>query len=164
MNVILIGMPGVGKSTVGVVLAKRLRYKFMDSDLVIQDTEGKLLHELIEEQGIEGFIATEDRINSGINVDKTVLATGGSAIYGEKAMKHFAAIGKIVYLYLPLDELKERLGDLNERGVVIRNGQTLEDLMAEREPLYEKYSMTKIDCTGKQIREIVAEIADCMDI
>lgn len=159
MNIILIGMPGVGKSTVGVVLAKRMGFKFMDSDLVIQDTEGKLLHEIIEEKGIEGFIETEDRINAGINVDKTVLATGGSAIYGENAMKHFSEIGKIVYLYLPYEDLKDRLGDLNERGVVIRHGQTLEDLMEERTPLYEKYSMIKIDCTNKAIREIVAEIA-----
>ena len=159
MNIILIGMPGVGKSTVGVVLAKKLGYKFMDSDLVIQDVEGKLLHEIIEEVGVDGFLKVEDRVNASINVDQTVLATGGSAVYGEMAMKHLSENGIMVYLHLPIEELKDRLGDLNERGVAMKNGNTLEELMEEREPLYEKYSTIKIDCANKQIREIVEEIA-----
>ena len=163
MNIILIGMPGVGKRTVGVELAKKLGLQFMDSDLVIQEKERKLLHEIIDAKGLEGFLALEDEINARIQLEQTVLATGGSAIYGEHAMEHFAQCGKIVYLYLPYEELAERLGDLNERGVAIKNGQTLYDLMEERQPLYEKYAMVKIDCSHKQIREIVVEIAEKID-
>lgn len=158
-NIILIGMPGVGKSTVGVVLAKHMGYQFLDSDLVIQEREGKLLHELISENGVKGFLAIEDRINISIETDKAVIATGGSAVYGKKAMEHFQDIGRVVYLSLPYEELEERLGDLNERGVVLQPGQTLRQLFEERKPLYEKYGEIVINCRGKQIREIVAEIA-----
>lgn len=160
MNIILIGMPSVGKSTVGVVLAKKLGLQFMDSDLVIQEKEGKLLYEIITQKGLEGFLAVEDEINAKIQLNQTVLATGGSAVYGEHAMEHLAKCGTIVYLHLPYEELAERLGDLNERGVAIKGGQTLYDLMEERRPLYEKYAKVKIDCSHKQIREIVAEIAE----
>lgn len=159
-NIILIGMPGVGKSTVGVVLAKKMGYQFVDSDLIIQKKEKRLLHEIIEQEGIDGFIEIEDRINAQIEMEHTVLATGGSAVYGEHAMKHFAECGTIVYLSLPYEELCDRLGDLNERGVVIQNGQTLLDLYQERIPLYEKYSMITVDCHHKQIREIVNEITE----
>lgn len=159
-NIILIGMPGVGKSTVGVVLAKHLGYHFMDSDLVIQEQEGKLLHEIISECGTEGFLAIEERINAAIEAEDTVIATGGSAVYGIKAMEHFRRIGLIVYLSLPYEELEERLGDLNERGVALKPGQTLKDLLDERKPLYETYGQIKIDCKGKQIREIVADIVE----
>lgn len=161
-NIILIGMPGVGKSTVGVVLAKKLGYQYVDSDLIIQEKEKRLLHEIIEQEGIDGFIEIEDRINAQIDIKNTVLATGGSAVYGEKAMKHFAECGTVVYLSLPYEELCDRLGDLNERGVVIQNGQSLLDLYQERVPLYEKYSMITVDCHHKQIREIVNEITKCM--
>ncbi|MCI6714145.1 MAG: shikimate kinase, partial [Lachnospiraceae bacterium] len=111
-NVVLIGMPGVGKSTVGVVLAKRLGYAFMDSDLVIQNKEGRLLHEIIAEKGVEGFWQTEEEINVSIETDYTVIATGGSVIYGSRAMEHFKQIGIIVYLKLSLEAITERLGDL----------------------------------------------------
>lgn len=159
-NIILIGMPGVGKSTVGVVLAKHMGYQFMDSDLIIQERQGKLLHEIIRENGTKGFLAIEDRINASIETDKAVIATGGSAVYGQKAMAHFGKIGRIVYLYLPYEELEERLGDLNERGVVLQPDQTLKQLFEERKPLYEKYGEIVIDCREKQIREIVSEIAE----
>ncbi len=158
-NVILIGMPGVGKSTIGVVLAKNMGYRFLDSDLVIQEQEGKLLHEIIEENGTDGFLAIENRINASIETDKAVIATGGSAVYGEKAMKHFKEIGVVIYLKLPYEELVERLGDLHQRGVALKAGQSLQDLLDERTPLYEKYADVTIDCNGKQIREIVVEIA-----
>lgn len=159
-NVILIGMPGVGKSSIGVVLAKNMGYRFLDSDLVIQETEGKLLHELIEENGTEGFLAIEDRINASIETEKAVIATGGSAVYGAKAMEHFREMGTIVYLYLPYKELAERLGDLHQRGVALRAGQTLQELLEERTPLYEKYAEMTVDCSNKPIREIVAEITE----
>lgn len=158
-NVILIGMPGAGKSTVGVVLAKKLGYRFLDSDLVIQEKCGKLLHQLIEERGEAGFLMLENEINGDIRGDKMVVATGGSAVYGKEAMAHFKEIGRIVYLRLPYEELKERLGDLHERGVVIREGSTLKDLYEERILLYEKYADLTIDCGGRDIRSIVEEIA-----
>lgn len=161
-NVILIGMPGSGKSTVGVVLAKRLGYRFVDSDLVIQEQEGKLLHEIISEQGQEGFLKVENRINAGIQGEKMVLATGGSAIYGPDAMEHFQQLGTIVYLKLSCDSIAERLGDLHERGVVLPDGFTLQDLYEQRIPLYEKYAMVTIDCENQIIRDIVKQIEEAL--
>lgn len=160
-NIILTGMPGAGKSTVGVVLAKRLGYCFTDSDLVIQAETGKLLYQLIEELGEAGFLALENKMNVSIERENTVIATGGSAVYGEEAMEHFRQMGTVVYLRLPYEELKERLGDLRERGVVLKEGYTLLDLYNERTPLYEKYADEVIDCAGKPIRSIVEEIAKC---
>lgn len=158
-NIILIGMPGAGKSTVGVVLAKRLGYTFVDSDLVIQERHGKLLHELISAHGIEGFWKIENDVNASLQYEKAVIATGGSAIYGAEAMEHLRSIGTVVYLQLPFEEIEERLGDLNARGVTLQPGQTLRDLYAERVPLYEKYAHRTIDCSGKTLRDIVQEIA-----
>ena len=159
-NVVLIGMPGAGKSTVGVVLAKKLGYRFMDSDLVIQDETGKMLHEIIAEQGTDGFLKVEEEINASLDCHRTVIATGGSVIYGPKAMEHLREIGNIVYLRLSLDVIAERLGDLNERGVALKDGQTLRDLYHERVPLYEQYADITMDCEQKMIREIVAELAE----
>ena len=158
-NVVLIGMPGSGKSTVGVVLAKKLGYRFLDSDLVIQETCGKLLYQLIDEKGEAGFLMLENEINASIMADHTVIATGGSAVYGKDAMSHFGKMGQIVYLKLPYEELKERLGDLHERGVVLKEGYTLLDLYEERVPLYERYAGVVIECSGKSIRQVVEEIA-----
>lgn len=158
-NIVLIGMPGAGKSTVGVVLAKKLGYRFIDSDLVIQDKYGKLLHELIEENGVEGFWQIENDVNASLDTHKSIIATGGSAVYGARAMEHLREIGTVVYLQLPYEEVAERLGDLNARGVTLQPGQTLGDLYRERSPLYEKYAHVVITCSGKMLREIVAEIA-----
>ncbi|MDO4463484.1 MAG: shikimate kinase [Bacillota bacterium] len=159
-NVVLIGMPGSGKSTVGVVLAKKLGYRFLDSDLVIQETCGKLLYQLIDEKGEAGFLMLENEINASIIADHTVIATGGSAVYGKDAMSHFGKMGQIVYLKLPYEELKERLGDLHERGVVLKEGYTLLELYEERVPLYERYAGVVIECSGKSIRQVVEEIAE----
>lgn len=158
-NIILIGMPGAGKSTVGVVLAKRLGYQFVDSDLVIQEKTGKLLYQLIEELGEAGFLELENEINAGLQAKRAVIATGGSAVYGKEAMAHFKEIGKVVYLSLPYEELRERLGDLHKRGVVLREGYTLKKLYEERVPLYEKYADLVIDCSGRDIRSVMEEIA-----
>lgn len=158
-NIILTGMPGAGKSTVGVVLAKKMGYGFLDSDLVIQDQEGKLLHQLITELGGDGFLKLENRINASIIADRTVIATGGSAVYGKEAMEHFRQIGTVIYLRLPCDEIERRLGDLNERGVVLSQGQTLFGLYRERAPLYEAYADRIVDCSMRNIREIVDDIA-----
>ena len=157
-NVILTGMPGSGKSTVGVVLAKGLGYRFLDSDLVIQERTGKLLYQLIEELGEAGFLALENEINASILASHTVIATGGSAIYGKEAMEHFKENGKVVYLKLPYWELAERLGDLHERGVVLKPGFTLKDLYDERVPLYERYADITLDCSNKSIRQVMEEI------
>lgn len=157
-NIVLIGMPGVGKSTIGVVLAKKMGFSFVDSDLLIQEREGRLLHEIIEEEGLEGFRRIEEEVNASIQRKNAVIATGGSAIYGEKAMEHLKEIGVVIYLKLPYEELVNRLGDLEERGVAMKENQTLKELMEERSPLYEKYADLTIDCHEKQIREIVEEI------
>ena len=157
-NLTLIGMPGAGKSTVGVVLAKKLGYRFLDSDLLIQEQTGKLLYQLIQEHGEAGFLMLENEINASIQVTDTVIATGGSAVYGKEAMEHFGKIGKRIYLKLSLSQLKERLGDFKERGVVMKEGMTLAQLCEERAPLYESYADMVIDCEDKSIREIVEEI------
>ncbi|MCR5256007.1 MAG: shikimate kinase [Acetatifactor sp.] len=157
-NIILIGMPGAGKSTVGVVLAKKLGLRFVDSDLVIQEKYDKLLHELIEEYGVEGFWKIENDINASLNLQGSVIATGGSAIYGREAMEHLKKIGTVVYLELPLDEVKVRLGDLSARGVTIKPGQTLEELYEERVPLYEKFSDKTVKCLDKTLREVVENV------
>lgn len=157
-NIVLIGMPGAGKSTVGVVLAKKLGFSFLDSDLLIQDHEKMLLHEIIEQKGLDGFNQIENEVNASITATNSVIATGGSVIYGKEAMEHLKTIGTVIYLQLNYEELKERLGDLEERGVSIRPGMTLKDLYAERTPLYETYADLTIACDDKPIRKIVQEI------
>ncbi|MBR5799006.1 MAG: shikimate kinase [Lachnospiraceae bacterium] len=157
-NLILIGMPGAGKSTVGVVLAKKMGYRFLDSDLLIQEQTGKLLYQLIEELGEAGFLMLENEVNASIETERAVIATGGSAVYGKEAMEHFGTIGKRIYLKLSYEQLAERLGDLQERGVVMKEGMTLTDLYKERAPLYETYADVVIDCENKSIRAIVEEI------
>lgn len=159
-NIILIGMPGSGKSTVGVVLAKHLGYHFLDSDLLIQEREGKLLYQLLEERGEEGFLQLENEVNASIMTQETVISTGGSAVYGEDAMRHLKQIGVVVYLKLELQELANRLGDLHKRGVVLKPGYTLADLYEERIPLYEAYADLVVECKDKDIRQVVEEIAE----
>lgn len=154
-NIILIGMPSAGKSTVGVLLAKRLGYRFIDTDLVIQEEEGKLLKEIIAEVGTEGFLKVEDRVNASVNADHAVIAPGGSVIYCENAMKHFKETGKIIYLKISYDTLKQRVGDLVDRGVILRNGNTMYDMYRERSILFEQYADITIDETGKTAGEIV---------
>ena len=159
-NIVLIGMPGAGKSTVGVVLAKALGYDFLDSDLVIQAKTGKRLYEIIDESGIDGFLDVENRINAGIWAKKTVIATGGSVIYGEEAMEHLKEIGFVIYLKVSYNSLEKRLGNLLKRGVAIRSGNTLLDLYNERIPLYEKYADSIIDEENKDIREVVNAVME----
>lgn len=158
-NVILIGMPGVGKSTIGVVLAKILGYNFLDSDLVIQDNQKLLLWQIIEQKGLDEFIKIEERVNESINVTKTVIATGGSVVYGVNAMMHFKSIGKIVYIYTDYNQLVSRLGDFKNRGIAIKSNQTLYDLYLQRCPLYEKYA----DITVKNNDSITEVINDILD-
>ncbi len=152
-NVVLIGMPGVGKSTIGVILAKQLGLQFVDADLVIQQQEGRLLHEIISQEGIDGFLAIENRVNAQIQAQGAVISTGGSVVYGADAMRHLKEIGTVVYLRLPYQALRRRLKNLKDRGVVLREGQTLRDLYEERTPLYEKYADLMIDESGLDIEQ-----------
>lgn len=150
-NITLIGMPGVGKSTLGVVLAKVLGYQFLDADLLIQKQENRRLYQIIEEEGAEGFMAVENRVNASIEAENTVIATGGSVVYCEEAMEHLKSIGTVVYLKLSLQPLSRRLGNLKGRGVLLKDGQTLKDLYEERVPLYEKYADIVVDEEGKDL-------------
>ena len=127
-NIILIGMPASGKSTVGVVLAKRLGYEFIDTDLLIQKQEQALLREIIAEKGEDGFLVIEDQVNADLEAERSVIAPGGSVVYCENAMKHYKEIGTVVYLQTSYQTIKERIGDPKKRGVVLREGQTLKDL------------------------------------
>lgn len=152
-------MPGCGKSTTGVVLAKVLGYHFIDADLLIQERESRLLSEIIEDEGPEGFNGIENEVNASIDAERAVIATGGSVVYGKAAMTHLRQIGIVVYLRLPLDELRDRLGDLAERGISMKEGQTLDDLFVERTPLYEQYAHLTVDVRNMSIREAVAAIS-----
>ena len=157
-NIVLIGMPGVGQSTVGVILAKELGYQFLDADLLIQKRENRLLKEIIEQEGVDGFIEIENQVNASIEADRTVVATGGSVVYGEEAMAHLKKIATVIYLRLSYEELEKRLGNLKNRGVVLREGQTLKDLYEERIKLYEKYADLIVDEENKGIEETLQAI------
>ena len=161
MSIILIGMPSCGKSTLGVLLAKKLGMEFIDSDLLIQKKHGKLLHELIAEHGNDGFLEIESEVNCSMTEQNAVIATGGSAVYSERAMRHFATIGKIVYIHISYEEMEARLGDFAHRGVVMPEGYTLRDLYNERAALYEKYAHVTVSGEGgmtRAIERISAEI------
>lgn len=154
-NIVLIGMPGVGKSTIGVILAKILGYHFLDSDLVIQEREERRLHQIIAEEGTEGFLKIENDVNASLDVKKTIIATGGSAVYGKEAMEHLKEIGEIVYLKADYPTIKNRLGNLEKRGVALKPGQTLKDLYDERTVLYEKYADITVDERGLGTEETI---------
>ena len=159
-NITLIGMPASGKSSVGVVLAKRLGKKFVDTDIVIQEKYGKLLKELIEEHGDEGFREIEDEVNAGLDLDNSIISPGGSVVYGEKAMQHLKEISVIIYLELSYTAIKSRLGDLRERGITLKEGQSLKDLYLERVPLYEKYADITVNEMKKSLAKTIDEICE----
>jgi shikimate kinase len=158
-NIVLIGMPGVGKSTVGVLLAKLIRFAFIDTDIYIQTQEGKSLQALIQEHGTDGFCDLEARHVCSIAVSRHVLATGGSVVYRRVAMAHFKAGGLVVHLDLELDRLKKRLDDIQARGVVIAPGSTLVALYNERQPLYRKYADVAVKTDSLTPDQVVQEIA-----
>lgn len=151
MSVILIGMPSSGKSTLGVLLAKELGYSFIDADLLIQQSEGRLLHEIIAERGEQEFLTIENKINAAITCTTAVISTGGSAIYCEEAMKALSRLGRVVYLRISLDEMLARLGDYTHRGVVMLGAKTLEQLYFEREALCRRYADVTVDVIGGDI-------------
>ena len=154
-NIVLIGMPTSGKSTMGVILAKILGYRFLDADIVIQEKIGKKLSEIIESEGIDGFVDIENRINSEIETERTVIATGGSVVYGKEAMDHYKNIGRVVYLKVDMDTLTKRLHNAKQRGVVMREGQSLISLYNERSALYEKYADITIEEKNHTMEEVI---------
>ena len=165
-HIILIGMPACGKSTVGVLAAKALGYRFIDSDLVIQERDGRRLHRIIAEEGQAGFLAIEEAVNLTLGNDSTsagvpaVIATGGSVVYCDAAMVHLKTLGKTVYLKIPFDEMCRRLGDYSHRGVIMRHGNSLEDMYAERAPLYEKYADLTVEVSNAQLSDSLDAICE----
>ena len=161
-NVIFIGMPAVGKSTVGVIVAKRLGYRFLDTDLLIQEQEGKLLKEIIAERGTEGFLEIEDRVNAGVSTERSVISPGGSVVYCENAMKHYKEIGTVVYLKISFDIINSRLKNAKNRGVVLKDGQTFRDLYNERTALFEKYADVTICEDHLSLEETVDRVMEIL--
>ncbi len=158
-NIVLIGMPSCGKSTVGVLLAKKLGYRFLDSDILIQEKCGMLLHEIIETEGLNGFLKIEGEVNRSIETDRTVISTGGSVVYSDDAMKHLKSIGKVIYIKISYETLCMRLGDYVHRGVVMPKGYTLLDMYNERKELYEKYADFILDEGDDSINKTLERIA-----
>lgn len=157
-NIVLIGMPAVGKSTIGVLLAKTLILSFTDTDLLIQEKYKKSLCDIINENGTKAFLNIEEDVILNSDFHNSVIATGGSAVYGENAMKKLKASGKVIYLDLSLEEIRKRIGDIKSRGVVLTKGTTLEDIFNDRKALYEKYADIKIDCNNLTAEECVEKI------
>ena len=157
-NIILIGMPGVGKSTVGVVLAKTLGIGFIDTDLIIQQTKGKLLNEIIAEDGLEGFLKIEEEAILSKEYRGMVVATGGSAVFSSKAMEHLRNDGVIVYLNAPYEVIEKRLKNIKSRGVVAKEGQTILDIYHQRVPYYETYCDINIECENSSVEKTVEKI------
>ncbi len=159
-NIVLIGMPACGKSTFGVVLAKTLGMSFVDTDLLIQEEEETLLQTIINERGMEEFLQIEERVLSHVSAEHTVIATGGSAVYSDKAMNHLGSIGRIVYIRLPLEEIEARLDNIQTRGIAMSNGETIADLYHRRTPLYEKYADVVLETGGLTLEESVTAYID----
>ncbi len=159
-NIVLIGMPGAGKSTIGVLLAKSMLYSFVDTDLIIQNKHGKSLCDIIDSVGTDGFLNIENDVICGCEFERSVIATGGSAVYGTQAMNHLKANGTVVYLELELSEIERRLGDIHTRGVAMKNGTTVAELYDERKPLYEKYADITLSCSGLTAEQCVDRIIE----
>lgn len=163
-NVIFIGMPAVGKSTVGVVVAKRLGYEFVDTDLLIQKQEGRLLREIIEQEGIDGFLKIENQVNREVDAEHAVISPGGSVVYCEEAMHHLKENGLVVYLQASFQILSKRLKNAKKRGVTLRDGQTLRDLYDERVKLFEKYADITISEDGLDMGETIEKVLEALEI
>ncbi len=163
-NVVLIGMPGAGKSTLGVVLAKILKYDFVDTDLVIQNQRDRTLQMILDACGPDGFLQVENDVLRTIEATNSIVATGGSAVYSDEAMRHLADIGTVVYLQISFDSLKRRLGNLHERGVVLKGGMgmSLQELYDERLPLYEQYAEITVDVDHLSITDAARKVADAL--
>lgn len=161
-NIVLIGMPGCGKTTIGTELSEIIGYGYIDSDSVIVAREGKRLSEIIAEVGREGFLDIEGKVNSELTASRCVIATGGSVIYRDYAMQKLKEMGTLVYLKLPYEVIARRLGDLKKRGVALKEGFTLKDLYDERTPLYEKYADVVVELCGAPIAESVQQVVKAL--
>lgn len=157
-NIVLTGMPGAGKSTLGVLLAKALGMDFVDTDIVIQQHEKRLLQDIIDKDGIEAFLKTEEDAVCSLRCENTVIATGGSVVYSEKAVNSLKKSGITVYIHVDYNEIKNRITDITTRGIVLKNGENLRQAYDERRPLYEKCGDFTVDCTGKTVEDSVSEI------
>lgn len=162
-NIIFIGMPASGKSTIGVVTAKRLGYGFIDTDLLIQEQEGRLLKDIIKEEGIDGFLRIEDRVNAGVEAFHTIISPGGSVVYCENAMRHYKEIGTVVYLQTSYETISRRIGDAEKRGVVLKKNQTLKDLYEERRVLFEKYADITVCEDGLTLEETIGKVLEALE-
>ena len=162
-NLIFIGMPAVGKSTVGIVVAKRLGMRFVDADLLIQEQEKKLLREIIADVGEEGFLKIENQVNAEVQAENSVISPGGSVIYCEEAMRHYKEIGTIVYLKVSYQTIKRRIRNPKKRGVVLREGQSLRDLYNERVPYFEKYADITVCEDGCRIEETIENVINAVE-
>ncbi|MBQ8475143.1 MAG: shikimate kinase [Clostridia bacterium] len=161
-NIILIGMPGCGKSTVGVLLAKTLLKSFCDTDLLIQEREGTELYKIIAQVGADRFSQIENEVVSGLKCKNTVVATGGSVVFGKEAMEILKSQGTVVYLKLPYPTIKRRLYNIKTRGVVMAPGQTLKNIYDQRTPLYEKYADVTVDCSNSTLEKTVERVVDAL--
>lgn len=161
-NIVFVGMPAVGKSTVGVVVAKRLGYDFIDVDLLIQKQENRLLREIIAEEGLERFVEIENQVNSEVNAERAVISPGGSVVYCEEAMNHYKDIATIVYLKASYETIRKRLRNAKKRGVVLREDQTIRDLYEERCVLFEKYADITISEDGQSLEKTIEDVMDAL--
>jgi len=159
-NIVLIGMPGAGKSTLGVLLSKTLGMPFLDTDLLIQQSEGRLLQDIINDVGINGFLAIEESTLLNVDVEGHVIATGGSAIYSSKAVEQLKKNSKLIYLKLKFSQIEKRIQNISSRGIVISKDQSLQDLFNERAPLYEANADIIINCSGKHIEDVISLIKE----
>ena len=157
-NIILIGMPGAGKSTVGVILAKRLGCHFIDTDLIIQAQERQRLQQIIDARGLKRFRKIEEQILLNLHPEHSVIATGGSVIYSKKGLEELGKTGYRVYIQVPLKVLQQRIADMGQRGLVIDKGQTFEQLYQERTPLYNKFADLTISCEDVNAEQVAAKI------
>lgn len=157
-NITLIGMPGAGKSSLGVLLAKALGMGFADTDILIQQREGRVLQDIIDNDGIDEFLKTEESVVCGMLTEDTVIATGGSVVYSERAMESLKSTGRIVYLHVSFEKIRERLTNIITRGIVIKQGRSLKDVYDERHPLYMKYADITVNCSEGDIENCVCRI------
>lgn len=157
-NIVIIGMPGAGKSTLGVILAKTLGWKFTDTDIAIQETAGRLLQEIIDTEGIDAFKEIEERTILSLHCHRTVIATGGSVVFSRKAMEHLKSGGVVVYLEVSFAEMARRLDNITTRGIVLRAGESLAEMYNERVPLYKKYADITVDCSDGHVELVVGKV------
>lgn len=162
-NIVLIGMPGSGKSTCGVVAAKMLLKNFFDTDLLIQNLEGLTLQDIIDKKGIDYFEQAEENAILSLNIQGSVIATGGSVIYSEKSMQHLKKLGTIVYLHIDFDHMRKRIKNLSTRGVLIKQGESLKDMYDERLPLYQNWADATIICNNTTVEDVVRQIKDAVE-